>query len=241
MQWKAYRIIFKVNFKIDFRLLNLLGHLANDMVSISESEKEHVNRDITIGIRENQNLTIRCNLQKESFIILLGFQSVEVNIEIKDGIEIENIIDLYSIKLLDILREKIVEKDIKINDFKIVGFRAFCLAKQDKKFSDVVEEYRKNLLSIIPNIDYELFDAGVIFDFKKADEKFIQIKSGPYQEDEYKKYFESKPNVKSGLIADIDNRDLYFSLKHYTFKNMINERTKQLKDILKKVWCPKWN
>ena len=236
IKWRIYRYILRFDFRVDFRISNWHGLIANKIVELVESEKNF--KSAFIDTKSDQIL-FSAGIDDEIFKIRIANQSYTMEAEFKNGIDISEVSRTYGIKFLDIIQKILEDMDIFPKKFKKIGFRAWTIKKQEKSFEEILLTTSNKLdaKSVINNDKLLLTDLAFVGEYNISEEVTVRIQTGPYNKTEIARYFcNIEPEVKNGYISDIDITELKIHYEKYTFSKILFSKCKELLPIVTKLW-----
>lgn len=201
---KIYKSIFRVDFPLNFSLMDRLGDEFQFMKSITSVEPYN-------GIQGNVDLNSRSiilhgAINKDKFTVNQTLNSFDYIVEYSEPTDISR---LSSHPVLEFADKVVKRIGAACNDtFERIGFRSWIIVENENyKFENIKQQIEENNSSYC-NLVNELFgkvsDIGLIVEAKGPDDGSIRINVGPYQHEEWIKYFSKDFNVVEGLIFDID-------------------------------------
>jgi len=201
---KIYKSIFRVDFPLNYSLMDKLGDEFQFMKSITSVEPyNNIQGNVDLNSR---SIILHGALGKDRFTVNQTLNSFDFIVEYNEAIDFTR---LSNHPILEFTDKVIKRIGAACNDtFERIGYRSWIVIEDDKfKFASIKQQF-ENKNSIFCNYVNELFgvtsDLGIIIEASKADGTSIRILTGPYQQKEWIKYFSKDIKIVEGLIIDID-------------------------------------
>jgi hypothetical protein len=237
---KLYKLVLQLDYKINFKILNLLGDVANRFAEFIENNKldnynvsiSNSNRLIFFGLKNSED-------EIEEFKLDFTPKRIILEIYFDNGILFENISKIYSIKIINELFTILKENNIEMNKFNRFGYKVIAI-KEDQKnsYENIIKAYKDKFHNLINN-KFDLDDIGIVFDMHYDKDYKFKIQFGPFQNQEFSQHFIKKiPAIEKGYIYNLDLFNENYSLDIYDFKKIIKFRIDIISEIINEVWKP---
>ena len=219
---KIYKAIFRIDYPISFKIIDSLGSYL-DFLSQKLKSKPFSNFQSNIDFL-NHSLEAKSKLEEDGICrFVLSPKAIDVLIEFKKGLDIEKLIKNPVSEVYD---ETIKRVNLEgFSTFDRIGVRLWIVDdSEENKFNELLNYLLKlnnPVNDIFKKNDFPPYDMGIVIDSKNEQGVNIHMQYGPYQKTEELRYFSLKPEIKEGLIMDIDISQDKISIPQFSFLNLI--------------------
>lgn len=172
----------------------------------------------------------------EKFQITLSLSNFNGAVEFKNSTDFT---DIGRCKLFPFVEEIIGKLEFKNTDYKRIGIRIFAIDTKEVFKFDRILKYILNSNSLFINSLSEnlptVNDTALTFESINDNKESFRLILGAYQEKEKKKYFTIDPDIKEGMIFDLDVWQSKISIQGFNLTNMIRQNIKLYSQILPKL------
>jgi hypothetical protein len=200
---KAFRIIFRLDFPIRFKLADDLGRILDMVQKITSKapfKQPTTNKYEIVG----QQITNEGVVEGHKYNIVLSPTFLTGEMHFQDGIQLSNLSSLELFKLADEVLGMFDKDDFTFNR---IGLRVFAISGNSKftfqKVHGILENKNDYLHSEAKKVINTSYDMAIVAELKNEADN-IRITFGPYHKREYKKYFNTDPGIQESIILDID-------------------------------------
>jgi len=238
--WKLHKFIFRLDFEPDFRLVSQFGNIANaiwNKVKDNKAEKWKIelSNDVTVSC------IVESSEDKVFAQMKFGFNNATIIVEHSRGLCLQ---ELASTKLLNAFSDfwQMLTSDfgVKISRYLRIGSRFWAIKESGCSFADVVEKFSSNMLVLQPlkdSLAINTNDLAYVFEGSDGTDNLVRIMTGPYQNAEFKKYFNFvSPEKSVGQIVDLDVSEKKQEIHNLKIFSMISAKATKAEEILCKMW-----
>jgi hypothetical protein len=200
----AYKMICRIDYPLSYALIDNLGSFAESFHKDTAQPpftKAHTNIDLA-----SHTITGFLEVDDAKGNVTLGVSSLVAVLERPRGFALATIHDHPVFPTLDALVGRLATKGVSA--FNRIGFRVWVIVTRSgltfAGFRDRLAARLSGLDSAISRHFGPTDDLALIVE--SHDETGLKLRTafGPYQADEYRKYFQTDPGVEEGIIFDID-------------------------------------
>jgi hypothetical protein len=196
-----FKSIIRIDYPLNYSLLDNLGQELEFIQQKTLEDKKFINSQGNIDLL-NHSIRQSGKYKKDSYSLNLSLRTLDMIIIHSEGVEIEF---LQSGKPIKLFGEMI--KKLSVKTFERIGFRFWVIIEHDNYKFDLIKEYISNSNKLFSDTIKKQFtevsDIALVYE-SHSEQDNTRISLGPYQEGEEKKYDFQSPNIKEGLIFDID-------------------------------------
>lgn len=235
MEVKVFKIIFRLDFPLAYRILDKLGEYLE---VIKEKTEADPYKDGTGEINLLQHsLSFTSKIKNNIFSLNLNLKTFNSVVEFQDGINISEISKFPLFQFSDEIIEKL-ENDHNLK-YDRIGIRSYIIMKNEEYTFSRLKDYIWNCnetFGVTIENDFEIKnDIGVIFESKSNNNENIRVCLGPYQKKEQGKYFSLENNIDEGLILDIDIWQSKCVIPKLKISTLINNHQKVYNNLIENI------
>jgi hypothetical protein len=229
---KNYKTIIRIDYPLNYGLLDNLGQQLEFVHQKTLNDKDYTNSQGNVDFTKHSIAQIG-NCKKDSYSLNLSLKTIDITINYNNGIELDNLINGKLFKLYGEMLKK-----ISVTMFDRIGMR-FWIVLENKKFQfENIKNYITKSTSLFSDVFTEQFsgisDVGLVYE-TFSDHQNSRVSLGPYKAEEAAKYQFLNPEVKEGLILDIDIWESKLKTPEYNIKSNLISRLEMIKKIMSAV------
>lgn len=228
---KIYKAIFRLDYPLNYALLDKLGeHLEFIKKETKSNNFKSVKYDINLI---NHIITTSGLFGEMPFILNITLKNFDGTLEFTNGLELQEISKLKFFNFIDLVIKKL---EVTNSTYERIGFRTYgihysektkftyildSIVSNNKKFTDPFENHFRT-----PN------DVALVIEAIDLKEDSLRVTLGPFKNEEWQKYFSIKPEIKEGIIFDIDSFQMKLDLPGFKMSNFVSKNETLQKNII---------